>query len=293
MAPDVHPTPSSQEAAPPRRRILLCYDGSAEAKHALERVGEIASAVPSQVTVVSVAEPIYAEPRYAGVADPSEKQSHRRLLEEAAEELRGRGVDATTIEQVGQPAAAILDAARDGADLVVVGSRHRGLIKRLLFGSVSARARRRGAVRRAGRALRRCDRMEASWGENARDRRFLLASALRPEEARRSAAELPDPIDLVVTSPTERARQAAASAVGDRWVFTLEEPLLAPRVSGESGGDVLARFAQALRGVRASKSSVSLVMCDTLDLLGGSLFVLDEKGLMHVADALDQLPLLD
>ena len=72
--------------------------------------------------------------------------------------------------------------------------------------------------------------MEASWGENGSDRRFLLASALRPEEARRSAAELPEPIDLVVTSPTERARQAAASAVGDRWVFTLEEPLLAPRV---------------------------------------------------------------
>jgi hypothetical protein len=38
---------------------------------------------------------------------------------------------------------------------------------------------------------------------------------------------------------------------------------------------------------------VSLVMCDTLDLLGGSTFVLDAKGLMHVADALDQLPLLD
>jgi hypothetical protein len=135
--------------------------------------------------------------------------------------------------------------------------------------------------------------METSWRENGINRRFLLASALRPEEARRSAAELADPIDLVVTSPTERARQAVASTVGDRWVFTLEEPLLTPRVSGESAGDVLARFAQALRGVRAHKSSVSLVMCDTLDLLGGSLFVLDEKGLMHVADALDQVPLLD
>lgn len=135
--------------------------------------------------------------------------------------------------------------------------------------------------------------MEASWRENGSNRRFLLASALRPEEAMRSAAELPEPIDLVVTSPTERAREAAASAVGDRWVFTLEEPLLAPRVSGESAGDVLARFAQALRSVRACKSSVSLVMCDTLDLLGGSLFVLDEMGLMHIADALDQLPPLE
>jgi hypothetical protein len=116
---------------------------------------------------------------------------------------------------------------------------------------------------------------------------------VRPEDARRTAAELPAPIDLVVTSPTELAQQAAARAVGDRWVFTHEEPLLAPRGSGESGGDVLARFAQTLRSVSACESSVSLVRCDTLDLLGGSTFVLDEKGLMHVVDALDQLPLLD
>jgi nucleotide-binding universal stress UspA family protein len=90
------------------------------------------------VAVVSVAEPLYDQPVYSGFADPGEEQSHRRLLEEAAEELRGRGVDATTDEQIGRPAAAILEAVRDGADLVVVGSRHRGLIKRLLFGSVSA-----------------------------------------------------------------------------------------------------------------------------------------------------------
>jgi Universal stress protein family len=55
MAPHVHSTPSARQAAVPRRRILLCYDGSAEAKHALERVGEIAAVVPSRVTVVSVA----------------------------------------------------------------------------------------------------------------------------------------------------------------------------------------------------------------------------------------------
>ena len=135
--------------------------------------------------------------------------------------------------------------------------------------------------------------MEASWREHGNDRRFVLASAVRPEDARRTAAELAASIDLVVTSPTEFSQQAAARAVGNRWVFTLEEPLLARRALGESGGDLLARFAQALRGVLACEASVSLVMCDTLDLLGGSTFVLDEKGLMHVADSLDQLTLLD
>lgn len=137
MEPEMHST-SARQAVQPRRRILLCYDGSAEARRALERVGEIASVVPSRVTVVSVAEPIYPNPPYTGYADPGEEQAHRRLLEEAAEDLRGQGVDTTTLESVGDPAAAILDAARGGADLVVVGSRHRRLIKRLLFGSVSA-----------------------------------------------------------------------------------------------------------------------------------------------------------
>jgi nucleotide-binding universal stress UspA family protein len=138
MAFNVHSTGSARQAAVPRRSILLSYDGFAEAKHALERVGEIASVVPSRVTVVRVADPIYPSPPYTGYADRDEEQAHRRLLEEAAEDLRSRGVDATTVEQVGHAAAAILDAARNGADLVIVGSRHRGLIKRLLFGSVSA-----------------------------------------------------------------------------------------------------------------------------------------------------------
>jgi nucleotide-binding universal stress UspA family protein len=138
----------------PRRRILLCYDGSAEAKHALERVAEIAAVVPSRVTVVSVADPIYPDPPYTGYADPGEEQTHRRLLEEAAGDLRGRGVDITTVEQIGHPAAAILDAARDGADLVAVGSRHRRIDQTPALRLGQCRGRRRDAVRRAGRALR-------------------------------------------------------------------------------------------------------------------------------------------
>jgi hypothetical protein len=50
MASKVHST-SARQAIMPRQRILLCYDGSAEARRALERVGEIASVVPSRVTV--------------------------------------------------------------------------------------------------------------------------------------------------------------------------------------------------------------------------------------------------
>jgi hypothetical protein len=64
MAPGAHSTPSPRQTAVPRRRILLCYDGSAKAKHVLERVGEMAS------------------------VDLGEEQSHGRVLEEA---LRASG----------------------------------------------------------------------------------------------------------------------------------------------------------------------------------------------------------
>jgi broad specificity phosphatase PhoE len=121
------------------------------------------------------------------------------------------------------------------------------------------------------------------------DRRFLLASARAAESAARIAAEAPEPIDLVVVSPTELARESVPVAVGDRWVFTIEEPLLAPRVPGESGDDVIARVAQALRGVRAYDAGAPLVIFDSLVILGASVFVLDEHALARTADRLEAL----
>ena len=121
------------------RGILLCYDGSAEAKTALERVAELASAVPSRVTVVSVADPLYRDSPWTGYADPAEEEAHHRLLDDAIQDLRARGVRAAALEPVGQPAEQIVDMARQkSVDLVVVGSRHHGLIRGLLSGSVSA-----------------------------------------------------------------------------------------------------------------------------------------------------------
>ena len=126
------------EAAQPRRRVLLCYDGSEESKRGLERVAEIATSVAVDVAVVSVAEPLYHERPYSGFADPAEEQEHQRLLDTAAAELRSRGVEAETLERVGEPGETIVAAAKElDAGLVVVGWRHHRLIERLLFGSVT------------------------------------------------------------------------------------------------------------------------------------------------------------
>ena len=120
------------------RRILVCYDGSAESERALARAAEIASAAASEVTVVSVAEPLYPIHRYGGYADPAEAELHRRLLDDATRTLARGGITAATLEPIGHTADAIVDAAREThADLIVVGARHRGMVERLVFGSVS------------------------------------------------------------------------------------------------------------------------------------------------------------
>ena len=93
-----------EDNASGKRRILVCYDGSPESERALDRAAELASAVPSEVTVVSVAEPLYRNPPYTGHADPAEETAHHRLLEQATAKLSGRGFAVRTLESVARPA---------------------------------------------------------------------------------------------------------------------------------------------------------------------------------------------
>jgi hypothetical protein len=123
-------------------------------------------------------------------------------------------------------------------------------------------------------------------------RTFVLASAYEPEGAARAAAAAPRTPDLCVISPSAAARRTSGFAVGGRWVFTVEEPLLAPQAPGETGADVLARLARALRAVQAFDAHAPLIVCDGLDILGASTLALDEHGLMRLADDLERaLPL--
>jgi nucleotide-binding universal stress UspA family protein len=120
------------------RHILVCYDGSPESERALARAAEIASAAPSRVTIVGVVEPLAPTGPFTAEVDPGEAQARTRLLEKALWTLSDLGIGATTLEPTGAAAAEIVDVARTTeADLVVVGSRRRGVARRLLEGSVS------------------------------------------------------------------------------------------------------------------------------------------------------------
>jgi hypothetical protein len=120
-------------------------------------------------------------------------------------------------------------------------------------------------------------------------RLFTLASSDHPLAAARELEARALTPDLCVTSPTASARAGAAVACGGRFVTTIEEPLLAARTASESGADVIARLVQALRGVAATEAQMPLIVCDGLDVLGATAFVIDEVGLAKLTDDLERL----
>ena len=117
-------------------RVLLAYDGSEPSRRALDRV---ASLMPNaSVTVVSVAAPVYRDPRLLKFADDHEAQRQQAVLAEAKARLAEAGIDAASATPVGDAAGEIVRIAEGGgADLIVLGARGLNRLKRVVLGSVS------------------------------------------------------------------------------------------------------------------------------------------------------------
>jgi len=106
-------------------RAVLAMDGSAMARAAERTVRALPMFSGVEVSVVTV-------------AGEDDVPAGAAVAEAAALRLRQSGVSADAVIRRGEPAAGILEAARDvGADLIVVGSRGLSGLKRLALGSVS------------------------------------------------------------------------------------------------------------------------------------------------------------
>ena len=122
------------------KAIVVGYDGGEPAKRALERSAELAEAFDAKLVVTSVAPVMISTGRgAAGAIDPTDSpEDHERELHEAHEYLSGRKVTAEYQPAVGDPGDSIVQVAEHvGADLIVVGTGEKNVVRRVLGRSVS------------------------------------------------------------------------------------------------------------------------------------------------------------
>jgi nucleotide-binding universal stress UspA family protein len=122
--------------------ILVAVDGSAHADCALDEAADLARALNSRLTLISVASRTawrFMAGPYTGLLptqDDADKEAQTTLREAAAR--LDEDMPVTTVVGQGPAAAAIIRQAADGGhDLIVMGSRGRGGAAAALLGSVS------------------------------------------------------------------------------------------------------------------------------------------------------------
>ena len=123
------------------RKILVAVDGSPHADHAVDQAISLGGVCSSQLYALSVAEVI---PEYLAEAPQlfeRKQEEARGIAEKACEKIKGAGLACEAlVHSNDQPAEAILKEAKaKEIDLIVMGTRGRSLLARLLLGSVAQR----------------------------------------------------------------------------------------------------------------------------------------------------------
>lgn len=116
------------------RRVLLCYDGSAEGRKALREGAELARAMGSEAHLLAICRSLIGSSVPEGVTPElvnCEENTARALLSEGVQRLNELGIRAQGSLVFGDPLVHIPQyAAHIGADLIVVGHRPRGRLAR-------------------------------------------------------------------------------------------------------------------------------------------------------------------
>ena len=131
--------------APGRPRILLAVDLTPASREAAQEAIKRARDDGADLIVLSVVE--QHNLHLPGGGSRRVDQERDRLAAGAqaiVQQARDAGVRATYLIWVGEPAEAILEASHaEGADVIVLGSRPRLNVRRLILGSVSSEVAKR------------------------------------------------------------------------------------------------------------------------------------------------------
>jgi nucleotide-binding universal stress UspA family protein len=215
-------------------RVLLATDGSADSRRATRWLRDIALPSGTSVCVFTVAMLTDPPRQSQSMAELREKVrgQARRTAERAARMLRRRWPDIEVAVTNGDPRVEIVRLAEDTRmDMIVLGARGLGALKRLLIGSTSLAAARyapcpvaiiRGRPTRPKRVLVAVDGSEASSGAL----RFLSISEL----VRDARVSLLHVLPKAVASRRRRSRRSVADAHygdGHRQRHTEADDLLA------------------------------------------------------------------
>lgn len=135
-------------------KMLVCADGSAQSQKAIDKALEIAGGCSvDEITLISVVEEKYKLPSGSHDRMPLtpeevrkfeklgeyEQEEAEKMLEAAAKRFADKGIKAGRYVACGHPAETISSyAAEGGFDMIVMGSRGLGGLRKLLLGSVSS-----------------------------------------------------------------------------------------------------------------------------------------------------------
>ncbi len=126
------------------KRILVGVDGSDASHHAAGLAAEIALRFGARLTLAYAVPRLLLPPDAYGLTLAEVEAEHesfaQRLVADAMAKVAEAGVETDTVVLHGSPAESLAEAARaPDVDRVVVGSRGRGAVARVLLGSVTDR----------------------------------------------------------------------------------------------------------------------------------------------------------
>jgi nucleotide-binding universal stress UspA family protein len=122
-----------------RLKVLVAIDASEISTMVVKRSGQFAKVADCDLTVFSVIEDVV---NYDNIPDTPLYQERKRkaedILKKASDSLAKHGVPCRTKTAIGPIGAEIVRVAKEGSyDIIFVGSRGLGGIKRMLVGSVA------------------------------------------------------------------------------------------------------------------------------------------------------------